>query len=68
MEISTKFAIGDKVWVLVGGRPKEIAIGSVTITGDAVTYREADSWRTFPQEECFPTEEELNRHIPDILK
>lgn len=68
MEIKTKFAIGDKVFVLKEGKAREIEIKSVIVTTDEKVYYSGDTASSFilqpvPEELCFATKEELIEYI-----
>ena len=64
MKIETKYSVGDKVWVMYFGQPKEIEITIIIIVcsnkGVIVTYQ--NEWlygATFPESFVYTTKEEL---------
>lgn len=66
MEINTKFAIGDKAFVLKGHKAAEIEIKAVFFGGNKVCYSAEEGplvFSSYPEEHCFATKDELIEYI-----
>lgn len=63
MDITTKFSLGDRVWVIQGRRAvcKEVTrvSASATLTAQVVVYNVGDNDEPYTEQEMFPTKEEL---------
>lgn len=63
MELKTKFAIGDKVWIVRESKAIRFTIGCIIFDG-AVYYGETRYDVTI-ESQCFPSKEALIKYISD---
>lgn len=63
MEIKTKFAIGDKVWTVNEVKAVEVEISAMVVDGRGVWVRDNADFTLHHENNCFPTKEELLKHI-----
>ena len=65
MEIKTKFAIGDKVWIVKDSKAVTKTVDSIHIYKSGATYsaKENSSYMSIPESQCFATKEELIAYI-----
>lgn len=63
MEIKTKFALGDKVWIVRDSKARCFEVGCILFDG-AVYYGET-RYDTTLESQCFPTKEALIKYISD---
>lgn len=67
MTITTKYNIGDKVWIAFSGTPEEVEITGIkyTLRGIFLTCKYYDKYKGFeseveiPEELLYPTKEKL---------
>lgn len=61
MTITTKYNIGDKVWMLLLSSPKEVEITGIkyTLRGIFLTCKHYNSEVEIPEELLYPTKEKL---------
>lgn len=66
MELKTKFALGDKVFVLKNGKIREIEIKSITFDENGVWYDDTEAFLVYQphhERQCFATKDELVAYI-----
>lgn len=65
MEIKTKFAPGDKAWVIKDCKLTKIQINAVVIRESGVYFAESVYCCLYPDETCFATKDELLAYITE---
>ena len=74
MEIKTKYNIGDTLWVIYDNKAQTITVSNISIVVypdnkisinyiDTVGSDTYDYKGTFPEDECFPSKEELKESL-----
>ena len=63
MEIKTKFALGDTVWVVDSSQAKTMTVESIHIFPTGITYSLSELRESRYENECFASKEELLRYV-----
>jgi hypothetical protein len=70
--IELPFDVGDKVWIMVQNKPRQMTIGTIrrtwSDTGAVETtyYMTTDRSLSHPKDAVFATKEELIKHLFDL--
>lgn len=62
MEIKTRFAIGDKVWIIQNSKATQITIEIIRLDNKAIMYG-ANAYDLYLESECFATKEALLEYV-----
>lgn len=62
MRIETKFGFGDTLHVISDNRPHTFDVGAIIVKKDKIEYG-ADIYRTYDEDTCFVSREELRDFI-----
>ena len=69
MEIKTKFALGDKVWIVNDSKAVQAEIHSIFICSQYTDYNlklsDGSMKLSINESECFGTKEELMRYVAE---
>lgn len=67
MNIITKFAIGDRVWIVVDSKAVQVTVSSIFISDGRIDYnlkRNPDTTSVSCEEsKCFATKDELLKYV-----